>query len=408
VRNLLRHRDARVYIVGQAFSLFGDSCLWLAMGIWVKTLTGSNAAAGLTFFFFTAPALVSPLSGLLVDRVRRRPLLLATNTLIAVAVLLLFLVRGPDQVWLIYTVMALYGLAYSVIGPAQSALLTVMLRPELLPAANAALRTIQESLRLLGPLIGAGLFVAVGGHVIAAIDAGTFMVAFVALLRLRIKERAPDPLPGRLRRELAAGFRHVFATIELRHVVIAGAISTSVFGFAETITYAVAGAGLHQRPAFVGVLVAVQGIGALAGGPSAAWLVRRIGEVRLIAIALLTAATGALLLMPPIVAPVIAGFVLFGAAIPWLVVALISLAQRLTPAELQGRTYSAVDVVVTTPQTLSIALGAGLIALTGYRVLLVVMAAAMSIAAGYLVTRPKLRHGRRPRPESAPVRPTAG
>jgi MFS family permease len=68
------------------------------MGIWVKSLTGSNADAGLTFFFFTAPTLLAPVSGLLADRVRRRPLLLATNLLTGAAVLLLFLVPGPGQV----------------------------------------------------------------------------------------------------------------------------------------------------------------------------------------------------------------------------------------------------------------------------------------------------------------------
>jgi len=52
MRRLLSHRDARVYIAGQGLSVIGDSALWLAMGIWVKMLTGSNSAAGLTFFPF--------------------------------------------------------------------------------------------------------------------------------------------------------------------------------------------------------------------------------------------------------------------------------------------------------------------------------------------------------------------
>jgi MFS family permease len=81
MRQLLARRDTRIYLSGQLFSLFGDSSLWLAMGIWVKTLTGSNAAAGLVFFFFTAPSLLAPALGLLADRVRRRPLLLVTNIL---------------------------------------------------------------------------------------------------------------------------------------------------------------------------------------------------------------------------------------------------------------------------------------------------------------------------------------
>jgi MFS family permease len=388
VRRLFGHRDARVYIVGQVFSLFGDSCLWLAMGIWVKTLTASNGAAGLTFFFFTAPILVAPASGLLVDRVRRRPLLIATNLLMACGVLLLLLVHDADQVWLVYLVMALYGLSYSILGAAQSALLTVMVPADLLPDANGALRTIQESLRLVGPLTGAALFVAVGAHVIAIIDAGTFVVPVVSLLLLRVREPVQRRIGRRRwRGEISAGFRHVARTLQLRHAVIAGAVSTTVFGFVETTTYAIGGEGLHERPAFIGVLVAVQGVGALIGGPAAAPLVRRIGEARLMALGLGCAALGAVLGMPPLLVPVLLGFVLIGASIPWVVVALISLSQRLTPAELQGRTYAAVDTLITVPQTVSIALGAGLIGVTGYRPLLALVAAVMSGAAAYLLTR---------------------
>ena len=391
MRRLLRHRDARLYLAGQVVSLFGDSCLWLAMGIWVKTLTGSNAAAGLTFFFFTAPSLLSPAAGLLVDRVRRRPLLIVTNALTGSAVLLLFFVHGAQQVFIVYLVMVLYGLSYAVLGSAQSALLTVMVPAELLPDANGALRTVQESLRLVAPLTGAALFVAVGAHAVALIDAATFAIPVLSLLLLRVREPAPEPMAHHWRHEVVAGIRHVYRTIELRQVVIAAAISTTVFGFGETVLFAIAADGLHQPPAFVGVLVAAQGAGAIIGGPTAAPLLRRIGEGRLVGVALVVAGGASLIVMPPLLAPVVVGLVLFGMAIPWLVVALISLAQRLTPAELQGRAYSAVDMLITTPQTLSIALGAGLIGVTGYRPLLGAMAAVMTLAAGYLLTRPEQR-----------------
>lgn len=109
-----------------------------------------------------------------------------------------------------------------------------------------------------------------------------------------------------------------------------------MLGFGERVTYAVAGNGLHKPAAFVGVLVAVQGVGAVAGGPTAALLVRRIGEGRLIAAGLLTAAAGALLQAPASLASVVTRCIVTGAAIPWLVVALISLAQRRTPARLQA------------------------------------------------------------------------
>lgn len=74
MRKLLAHRDARLYLSGQILSSIGDNSLWLAMGIWVKILTGSNSAAGLTFLAFVCGCMTAPLSGVIVDRLRRRPL----------------------------------------------------------------------------------------------------------------------------------------------------------------------------------------------------------------------------------------------------------------------------------------------------------------------------------------------
>jgi MFS family permease len=394
MRQLLGRRDVRTYLTGQVFSLFGDSCLWLAMGVWVRTLTGSNAQAGLVFFFYTAPSLLAPALGLLADRVRRRPLLLAANTLTAAAVLALLAVHGSGQVWLIDAVMFAYGVSAQVIGPAQSALLTVMVPAELLPDANAALRTVQEGLRLVGPLTGAALFVAAGPHVIAVIDAATFAFPVASLLLLRVHEPVPHPAGGRWASQVAAGVRHIWQVAELRQIVIAGACMTTVFGFTETTIYAIVTDGLHRSAAFIGVTSAVQGIGALVGGLTAAPLVRRVGEGRLAGLAMLTAAAGAALTTLPLLPPVIVGLVLFGAAIPWLVVGLMTLTQRLTPPQLQGRVFAAVEVLITTPQTLSIALGAALITVVDYQVLLAAMAVVFAVTAASVLTRPEQRRPR--------------
>lgn len=76
MRRLLAIPNARWYLGGQTFSLFGDVAHWLAMGIWVKELTGSSGQAGLTFFFFGIATVLAPLAGLVVDRLRRRPVLI--------------------------------------------------------------------------------------------------------------------------------------------------------------------------------------------------------------------------------------------------------------------------------------------------------------------------------------------
>jgi MFS family permease len=106
---------------------------------------------------------------------------------------------------------------------------------------------------------------------------------------------------------------------------------------------------------------------------------------------MVVAGIGAALCIPPLLPVVIAGVVLLGVAIPWLVIAFMTLLQRRTPAELQGRAYAAADALVTTPQTISIALGAALIGVAGYRTLLVVMAVVTVGAAGYLLSRPEQR-----------------
>jgi hypothetical protein len=72
------------------------------------------------------------------------------------------------------------------------------------------------------------------------------------------------------------------------------------------------------------------GAGAITGGLSAAALVRRLGEGRLIGVAMLIAAAGAALEAPPMLPSTLAGDIISGAAIPWLVIGLITLAQRLT------------------------------------------------------------------------------
>lgn len=336
MRRLLARRDARIYLAGQVFSLFGDSSLWLAMGIWVRTLTGSNAQAGLVFFFYTAPSLLAPALGLLADRIRRRPLLLVVNAATAGAVLALLAVHGPGQVWLIDAVMLAYGVSAQVIGPAQSALLTVMVPAELLPDANAALRTVQEILRLAGPLAGASLYVAVGPHVVAVVDAVSFAFPVASLLLLRVREPVPQPAKSRWASQVAAGVRHIWRTAELRQVIIAAGCTTMVFGFAETTIYAITTDGLRRPAAFAGALGAVQGIGAVSGGLSAA-------------------------------------------------------VQRLTPPGLQGRAYAAAEVLITTPQTISIAAGAALIAVVAYQWLLLAMAGIFAATAACLLTRPEHR-----------------
>ena len=389
MRQLLALRDARLYLAGQFLSILGDNALWLAMAIWVKTLTGSSSAAGLVFMAFALPQLLGPLFGVLVDRLPRRPLLIAANLALAPVVLTLAAVRGPSDVWLIYAVMAVYGAAYALLDAGQSALLQAALPDEVLPNMNGALQALRQGLRLVSPLVGAGLFVLVGGSAVAAVDAATFVAAAAALALMRVPEIRQRPPAVPWWDEVTAGIRHVARTTLLRQLTVAGVLAVLVLGFSESVIFAVVDRGLHQPPAFLGVLAAMQGAGGLAGGLLAATAVRWAREARACALGIALMAAGDLLLVVPNLVAAIVGFAIFGAGLPVAIVAVITLIQRSTPAELQGRAYAAVALLISAPQALSIGLGAALLVVVDYRVLLLAMAAVMGGAAIYAVTRPQ-------------------
>jgi MFS family permease len=391
MRRVLARRDMRLYVAGQTLSLFGDTALWLALAVWAKTLTGSSASAGMVMFFLAAPQVLSPLSGMLVDRVRRRPLLIAANLATALAVLPLLAVHDRGDVWILYAVTLAYGFSFTVLGAGQSALLATMLPDDELADANGVLQTAREGLRLVAPLAGAALFTAVGGAAVALLDAATFVIAAGVLARMQVSEPAAAPRTERPLAELAAGARHLWRTVPLRQMTVACAAALLVIGFSETLTFEVAGTGLGRDAAFVGVLIAVQGIGAVTGAATAAALVRRAGEGALAGVGMLVFAVGTTMLTSGTLAVVLAGLVLFGIGIPWVVVALFTLLQRTTPGPLQGRVYSAVEVFVGTPQTVSIALGALLVAFVDYRLLLLVEALVVAGAGAWLLTRVEQR-----------------
>ena len=274
-----------------------------------------------------------------------------TNLATAAVVLLLLLVHGRADIWLIYAVMVAYGASNTLLGSAQSALLKVMLPEDLLADANGVLQTTRQGLRLVSPLVGAGLFAWKGAGFVAVLDAGTFLAATVALSLISVAEPPPARSEQHWKQELSAGVRHILSTPALRRIVLAGAMVVISYGFSESAVFAVVDHGLHRAPAFLGVIMAVQGIGGLSGGLTAAGLIRRIGETRTAVAAMAVAALGLPLMALPTLGPVLAGVILFGLSIPWLVVAVNTLVQRLTPDELQGRAWSAVDTISGPPRS---------------------------------------------------------
>jgi len=386
MRRLLSYRDARLLVAGQTLSSFGDWAMWFVLAIWTKTLTGSSAEAGLVFFVLALGSLAGPVGGLLADRLPRRGLMIACDCVLGTSVLVLLFVHDRGDIWLIYLVALLYGLVGTVFYPAQAALLRVMLPEELLADANGALSSSRQGLRIVAPLAGAGLYAAFGGGVVAILDAATFAGSAFLMSRMRVTEQKPEPPKHHFMREVTAGVAHVWRTLPLRQLTIGATTAFLVVGFTETLIFTVIG-HLGRPASFFGVLGTLQGIGSIAGGLTAAAVVRRFGEVRTVGTGLaLFGLCGALLAVPSL-GVVLGALIIAGVGLVWAIVAFNTALQTRTPLGIQGRVSAAVDVSLSLAQTTSIATGAALSTLVDYRVLLGGMAGVIGASAVYLLTR---------------------
>jgi hypothetical protein len=93
------------------------------------------------------------------------------------------------------------------------------------------------------------------------------------------------------------------------------------------------------------------------------------------------------MLLVPHLAAVLIGFAVAGVGVSWAVVAFGTAIQRRSPAHLQGRVFSAADTMLTIPQTASIGIGAALVTVLDYRILLAVMTTVTILCGVYLLTR---------------------
>ncbi|NUS12205.1 MAG: MFS transporter, partial [Streptomyces sp.] len=191
VRRVLRDRGAATYLGGVLVSGFGDSAMMLVAGVWVKTLTGSSSLAAAVNACVWAPTLAGPLLGTAADRFRRRRLLVAVNAALAVLLPVLLAVRSGRDVWLLLVVLTAVGAGSVLCDAAQAGLVVSAIPADLRGDFNGLRMTVNEGMKLLAPLAGAGLFVSWGGGAVAVLDAATFALAALAFAALRTREEPP-------------------------------------------------------------------------------------------------------------------------------------------------------------------------------------------------------------------------
>ena len=328
--------------------MFGDTAMLLVLAMWAKDLTGSNGVAGSVFGAVALPSLLAPFAGIVIDRFRRRTVMVVVDLATALVVLSLLLVDGREDLWLIYLVGFLYGASMIAFQSARSALLTTMLPDDQLGRANGVLGTVREALRLVGPLSGAALYAGFGGPAVAVVDAATFLLSALALAALRVREPAPQPAADHVLAEAGAGGRHLLGTTLLRRTVVALRAVHAVHRLQRE---------RHLRRGRRGPRPA-RGVHGRArhdpggrrdpgwrGGHRTDPPHRRPQPIPGLGLALTSVGLRVHAANLPVVA---VGTPLFGAGLPLIVVGVTTAIQRRTPVGLQGRAFTAYELFVGT------------------------------------------------------------
>ncbi|MFF0472086.1 MFS transporter [Micromonospora zamorensis] len=304
---LLRHRDFRLLWTGQTVSSIGSNVTTVALPLVAVAVldAGTFQVAVLTAAAWLPWLLIGLPAGAWVDRLPRRPVMVACDLFRALLFLSVPLAAALDRltVWHLLLVALSAGVARVFFETADQVYLPVLLRPEQLPEGNAKLHAAQTASYVVGPGV-AGLIAQVIGAVTALLlDAISFLVSAVCLLRIRTVEprvRRADQSRS-LRRDIAEGLRFVARDPYLRVLTVFGAASNIGLTGYQAVLVVFLVRELRLEPGLVGVLIAVMSAGGIIGALLATTLGRRCGTVRALLIG--AAFTGPPALLIPLAAP---------------------------------------------------------------------------------------------------------
>ena len=276
VRRSLRHRNYRLFFVGQGTSLIGTWLTRVALGWWVYRLTGSELMLGAVAFAGQIPTfLLAPLGGVLSDRYDRHRMLVITQVLGMVQSGLLALLAFSTWARIEYILgLAVFqGLINAFDTPARQAFLVEIVEArEDLPNAIALNSSMVNGARLIGPSF-AGVLIALFGEAgCFAIDAVSYIAVLGSLFLMRVRRHARPVRTSRVFTELAAGLNYARRSQPIRAVLLLVSL-VSLMGAPYSVLMPVFAAQLlGGGPSTLGFLMAAAGAGAVAGG---LWLASR-------------------------------------------------------------------------------------------------------------------------------------
>jgi MFS family permease len=354
---LWRHPDFIKLWSAETVSQFGTQFTVLALPLAAIDVLHASAfeVAALVTVEFLPFLLVSLPAGVWVDRLRRRPILVAGD--ISRAALLgsipIAYAFGDLTIWHLYIVAFLTGIATVFFDVAYQSYLPSLVERTQLVDGNAKLEISRAGAQLGGPGL-AGLVVDVlKAPAAIAVDAVSYLGSALFIVGIRKHESAPvrDHASPRMRDELREGLRYVFHHAFLKNI----AACTALFNFFGTLGQAVllvfARRELHLSPALIGLALTISNLGALAAAFNANRVSARVGVGRTIIASSIIG--GPMFLVIPFapegtaaLAFLIPAFVIGGAMNVIYNVTQVSLRQAITPERIQGRMNSVMRFIV--------------------------------------------------------------
>jgi MFS family permease len=371
-RGLWRNGAFLTLWAGQTVSEFGSRVTGVALPLVAVLLLGATPQQMglLSGLQYLPVALASLVAGVWVDRLRRRPLLIATNLIMAaiIGTVPLAAAAGQLRIEQLYVVGPLMGLCGVVFGLAYAAYFRSLVSRHELLEGNTKLRLTSSAAAVAGPGVGGALVQLASAPLALLIDSLSYLVAAVSVWLIRVPEALPLPASRRsgLWREMAEGLRLVWCQPMLRHLGLGGA-AWNLFGGASAALWPLyVTRELGLSPAVFGALAIAGSLGGLLGALMGERLARRIGVGPIlvwssllmlaggglaplagVAAAHLGSGTAAALAVPG--AMMLAAEALAGISLAVYVVNYSSLRQAITPQHLQGRVNGSMQVMYAAP-----------------------------------------------------------
>jgi MFS family permease len=295
----LRHRNFKLFFVGQGISVIGTWMMRLATSWLVYRLTHSALLLGVVSF---AGQIVSfalgPFAGVWVERLDRRKLLVWTQTAAAVQALAMaaLILAHVITLWEIVALTALQGLINAFDAPGRQSFLVQMVEDRNdLGNAIAINSSMNNSARLIGPAIAGLVIGAVGEGWCCLINGVSFIAVIASLLLMRIQPLAIRRHASGMLEQMREGWDYVRTFRPIRTLLLLIAL-VSLMGYPYAVLLPVfAGRVLHGGPDTLGWLTGASGAGALVSALSLAVRKSVVGLTRMVQIAAATLG-GALIL----------------------------------------------------------------------------------------------------------------